>query len=76
VHLVQPGYNGFIFTRRNAEALANYMSRISAMSDIQLTAMSRASHCLSQQFSPQKWTDTLLDAYSCAAQTGRVLQNA
>jgi glycosyltransferase involved in cell wall biosynthesis len=70
VHLVQPGYNGFIFTRRNAEALANYMSRISAMSDIQLTAMGRASHCLSQQFSPQKWTDTLLDAYSCAAQTG------
>ncbi len=64
VHLVQPGYNGFIFGSGDAEGLANYMTRLSAMSDEQLDEMSRASHSLSQQFSPRIWADTLLNADS------------
>jgi len=63
VHLVQPGYNGFIFDSQDAAGLASLMSQISAMSDSQLDAMSRASHSLSLQFSPQRWADTLLDAF-------------
>ena len=63
VHLVQPNYNGFIFNRNDVEGLAGLMSRISAMSDARLDAMSRSSHSLSQQFSPGRWADTLLDSF-------------
>lgn len=76
VHLVQPNYNGFIFGSKDAEGLAAFMSRCAAMSDAQLDAMSQASHALSEQFSPQKWADTLLQAYSFAARAGRVEQGA
>lgn len=64
VHLVQPNYNGFIFNRSDAQGLAGLMSRISAMSEARLDAMSRASHSLSLQFSPRQWTDTLLQSFS------------
>jgi glycosyltransferase involved in cell wall biosynthesis len=62
-HLVQPGYNGFIFDRSDVAGLARLMSRISSMNDAQLDQMSRASHLLSYQFSPKQWADTLLYSY-------------
>jgi len=64
VHLVQPNYNGFIFDGRSAESLARLMQRISSMSDARLEAMSDASNALSQQFSPARWADTLIDAFA------------
>lgn len=64
VHLVQPGYNGFIVGSEDPAGLANCMSKITAMSDAQLDTMSRASYSLSLQYSPQHWADTLLDAPS------------
>lgn len=64
-HLVQPGYNGFIFGKKDAVGLATLMARISSMSDAALDVMSRASHMLSHQFSPRQWADTLLQ--SCQA---------
>ncbi len=62
VHLVQPNYNGFIFGRRDAEGLAALMMRVGAMSDARLDAMSQASYLLSEQYSPERWADTLLDS--------------
>lgn len=67
VHLVQPGYNGFIFSCGDANGLAAAMSRISDMSDAQLDQMSRASNALSQQFSPKRWADTLLESFCALA---------
>jgi glycosyltransferase involved in cell wall biosynthesis len=62
-HLVQPGYNGFIFDNNDVAGLAKSMCRISSMSDEQLDEMSRASYSLSHQFSPRQWVDTLLQSY-------------
>jgi glycosyltransferase involved in cell wall biosynthesis len=62
-HLVQPGYNGFIFNDRDVAGLATLMLRISAMSDMQLEEMSCASHQLSNQFTPKQWADTLLGSF-------------
>lgn len=62
-HLVQPGYNGFIFDNNDVAGLARLMSRVSLMSDRQLDQMSRSSYLLSQQFSPRQWADTLLQSY-------------
>lgn len=63
-HLVQPGYNGFVFSNNGISGLANLMARVSRMSDLRLDQMSRASHSLSKQFSPAQWSDTLLDSYN------------
>lgn len=65
VHLVQPGYNGFIFECGDTRRLASAMSRISDLSDAHLDQMSQASNELSRQFSPRRWADTLLDSF-CA----------
>ena len=63
-HLVQPGYNGFIFSKGDTKGLAGMMSRVSAMSDACLDEMSRASFLLSRQYSPRRWADTLLSSFS------------
>jgi glycosyltransferase involved in cell wall biosynthesis len=62
-HLVQPGYNGFIFNNKDVAGLASLMSRVSAMTDTELDRMSKASHLLSLQFSPKQWASTLLHSY-------------
>jgi len=62
-HLVQPGYNGFIFNNNDVSGLTNLMARVSSMCDAQLDQMSQASYLLSHQFSPRQWADTLLQAY-------------
>ena len=64
-HLVQPGYNGFIFDSGDVAGLASLMSRVAAMSDARLDDMSRASFALSRQYSPERWADTLLESF-CA----------
>lgn len=64
VHLVQPNYNGFIFGSGDAESLASLMLRVSEMTNARLEAMSRASYQMSQQFSPSRWVDTLIESYA------------
>jgi glycosyltransferase involved in cell wall biosynthesis len=64
VHLVRPCYNGFIFSSGDVEDLACLMLRISSMSDERLESMSQASYSLSQQFSPIRWADTLIESYA------------
>ena len=61
--LVQPGYNGFIFDDNDSD-LAFLLARVSRMSDEQLDEMSCASYALSRQFSPARWADTLLSAFT------------
>lgn len=63
-HLVQPGYNGFIFDSGDVAGLVNLMIRVAAMSDARLDDMSRASFALSRQYSPRRWTDTLLESFA------------
>jgi glycosyltransferase involved in cell wall biosynthesis len=74
VHLVQPGYNGFIVGSGDANGLAKRMSDISTMSDAELDAMSQASYSLSRQYSPQLWADTLLRAASSCSMTANRLR--
>jgi len=62
-HLLQPGYNGFIFNDKDVEGLAALMSRVSAMSNAQLDQMSCASYQLSKQFSPGQWANILLQSF-------------
>jgi glycosyltransferase involved in cell wall biosynthesis len=62
-HLVQPGYNGFIFDSGDVEGLARLMRRVADMSDDRLDKMSRASFALSRQYSPRIWADTLLETF-------------
>ncbi len=76
VHLVQPNYNGYIFGKRDAEGLAALMVRIAHMKDHTLDAMSRASYLLSEQYSPARWADTLLDSFAARAQTRSSLSPA
>lgn len=63
VHLLQPNFNGFLFGAGDAEALANLMTRVSQLSDERREAMSRASFLLAQQYTPERWANTLVDEY-------------
>lgn len=69
VHLVQSGYNGFIFQSSDPLGLAELMMRMSALGDERLNEMSRASHHLSLQFSPERWADTLISEYHATFRT-------
>jgi glycosyltransferase involved in cell wall biosynthesis len=61
VHLVQPGFNGFIFDSESPAQLAELFGRVSAFSNERLERMSRASVALAEQFSLSLWADTLMD---------------
>lgn len=60
VHLVQDGYNGFLFENNNAKHLAECMVRLHDMSPEQRAFMGKRSHELSKQFTPQRWAETLI----------------
>jgi glycosyltransferase involved in cell wall biosynthesis len=66
-HLVQPGYNGFIFESGDVGGLASLMRRVGDLSEAQLDGMSRASFNLSRQYSPKRWADTLIDSFYAAS---------
>jgi glycosyltransferase involved in cell wall biosynthesis len=63
VHLVQPGFNGFIFDWDDVRGLAGLFGRISTLTQSRLEDMADASHMLSRQFSPVRWADTLLQSH-------------
>ncbi|HMG84960.1 MAG TPA: glycosyltransferase family 4 protein [Terracidiphilus sp.] len=66
-HLVQPGYNGYIFDNGDARGLAVFMARIASMTDAHLEQMAAASFSLSQQFTPKQWSKTLLSFCGAAS---------
>ena len=59
-HLVQHGYNGFLFDPLNSNNLCSLMVRVSMLNNDALASMSDASYSLSLQFTPARWADTLL----------------
>ena len=60
VHLVQDGYNGFMFENGNAQHLAECLLKISEMDAPDRESMSRRSVELSKQYTPGRWADTLV----------------
>jgi glycosyltransferase involved in cell wall biosynthesis len=61
VHLVQDGFNGFVVPIGDALDLARAMTVVTKASDERLQAMSRASVLLSEQLSPERWAQYVLE---------------
>ncbi|MEX0686534.1 MAG: glycosyltransferase family 4 protein [Balneolales bacterium] len=61
VHLVQDGYNGYVFESGNLEHLTNCMIRMSNLSDEEYSDMSEAGFELSKQFKPERWAETIMN---------------
>jgi glycosyltransferase involved in cell wall biosynthesis len=59
VHLVQPGYNGYIVEPGNEHDLARAMYRYSSLGDIQRALMGERSFALSFQYTPAQWATNL-----------------
>lgn len=59
VHLVQEGFNGWLFETGNTEQLAAYLHRASTSDPAALREMGRRSHHLSRLLIPSGWADTL-----------------
>ncbi len=59
VHLVQSGFNGYIVEARSAESLANAMLRFHLMDEHSLEQMGNASRHLAEQYTPERWAETL-----------------
>ncbi len=68
VHLVQPGSNGFVFDAGDAEACATAMQRVHELSKERRAEMSAVSRTLSTLYSPQRWSQTLLESFGAAQQ--------
>ena len=75
VHLLQDGYNGFLFETGNVDQLSRRMVMFSEMKDDDVKLMGERSHELSKQFTPERWADTLLGAIA-KRQVGRKTQEA
>lgn len=60
VHLLQDGFNGYLFESGDAAHLADCMVRLAEASPAVREAMSARSHQLSAQYTPQRWADTLV----------------
>jgi glycosyltransferase involved in cell wall biosynthesis len=73
VHLLQDGYNGYLFPTGNADLLAQRMLALSVRSDEELKDMREASVLMSGQLTPDRWASYLLEAVASATapQTGR-----
>lgn len=60
VHLLQDRYNGYLTQTGSADHLARCMVAMSTLSDEDRRRMSTRSHELSKQYTPTRWTDTLI----------------
>lgn len=58
---VTEGKNGWIIPPNNTEAILKTMKHIESLSEKQLSEMGQLSHELSQQLSPQKWSQQVLE---------------
>jgi glycosyltransferase involved in cell wall biosynthesis len=75
VHLVQDGYNGFITSANNVDALATAMLRMSNLSPERREAMSQASTSLSWQFTPERWARYVQERGEEALKKAGLLRN-
>lgn len=60
VHLVQEGFNGWLFDTGDASHLATCLHRASTADPAVLREMGRRSHQLSRMLTPSGWADTLI----------------
>ena len=60
VHLLQDGYNGYFCETGSARHLALCMTRLSGAGREERLEMSRRSHELSKQFTPERWASTFV----------------
>ena len=60
-HLVQNNYNGYVFEPDNSDDLAALMARLDKMEVKKLGKMASASFNLSQQFTPDRWAESLVN---------------
>jgi glycosyltransferase involved in cell wall biosynthesis len=63
-HLVQDGFNGFVFEAGDEAALATLLTRYSNQSEEALDEMSAASMSLASQYTPSRWAAKILDLLS------------
>lgn len=64
VHLLQDRYNGFLFETGNPRHLAQCLVDMAAVSPEVWSTMSRRSHALSMQYTPERWANTLVQGIS------------
>jgi glycosyltransferase involved in cell wall biosynthesis len=67
VHLLQDGFNGLRFGAGKTDELARTMLRMSASSPERRVQMGRASISLSEQFTPERWSQTIVEGIARAA---------
>lgn len=61
VHLVQDGYNGFVFRTGDSNHLARSMLRFDVRPNSAFNIMRQNSHELSKQFTQERWAKTLVN---------------
>lgn len=60
VHLLQDGFNGYLFESENAAHLADSMHRMASVDRETREEMGRRSRMLAAQFTPDRWAQTLV----------------
>ncbi len=60
VHLVHNGYNGYLFNPDDAQQLSRLMYQMSQLTPEQYQRFGQASHVLAQQYTPERWANTLI----------------
>ncbi|MFK7845413.1 MAG: glycosyltransferase family 4 protein [Rhodothermales bacterium] len=64
VHLLQDGYNGFLFEDNDVGHLVQRMVQLSEMQPHKRERMGQRSYALSQQFTPERWAETLMNGFA------------
>ncbi len=64
VHLLQDGYNGFLFEDNDVGHLVQCMVQLSELQPHKRARMGERSYMLSQQFTPERWAETLMDGFT------------
>jgi glycosyltransferase involved in cell wall biosynthesis len=67
VHLLQEGFNGLRFSAGKVDELARSMLRMSAAPPERLVQMGRASVALAEQFTPERWAQTIVEGIARSA---------
>lgn len=74
-HLVQDGYNGYVFEAGNTRHLMKCLVRMSSLSEEEQSKMSEAGFELSKQFRPSRWADTLMNMINTGATPKKAARN-
>lgn len=72
-HLVQDGYNGFLFESGDIKHIALCMASISEASPQHRAEMGQRSYELSRQFTPDRWAQTLIKGFSALKEKQQTL---